>query len=313
MSERIFGSVLELIGRTPLVRLPHLNTTEADVLAKLEFMNPMSSVKDRIAFSMIEAAERDGWLKPGVEIIEPTSGNTGIGLAFVCAAKGYRLTLTMPESMSMERRIILRALGAELMLTPAAGGVPGAIAAAEKLLAERPGAFMPQQFDNPANPEIHRLTTAEEIWKDTDGAVDVLVAGVGTGGTFSGIASVLKSRRPGFLAIAVEPTHSPVLSGGNPGPHKIQGIGAGFIPGVLDTELIDEIVQVSNEEAMAMARRASAEEGLFVGISSGAALFATLAVASRPEMAGKRIVTVLPSAGDRYLSSDLFADLRDKD
>ena len=313
MSERIFGSVLELIGRTPLVRLPHLNTTEADVLAKLEFMNPMSSVKDRIAFSMIEAAERDGWLKPGVEIIEPTSGNTGIGLAFVCAAKGYRLTLTMPESMSMERRIILRALGAELVLTPAAGGVPGAIAAAEKLLAERPGAFMPQQFDNPANPEIHRLTTAEEIWKDTDGAVDVLVAGVGTGGTFSGIASVLKSRRPGFLAIAVEPTHSPVLSGGNPGPHKIQGIGAGFIPGVLDTELIDEIVQVSNEEAMAMARRASAEEGLFVGISSGAALFATLAVASRPEMAGKRIVTVLPSAGDRYLSSDLFADLRDKD
>ncbi len=313
MSERIFGSVLELIGRTPLVRLPYLNTTEADVLAKLEFMNPMSSVKDRIAFSMIEAAERDGWLKPGVEIIEPTSGNTGIGLAFVCAAKGYRLTLTMPESMSMERRIILRALGAELVLTPAAGGVPGAIAAAEKLLAERPGAFMPQQFDNPANPEIHRLTTAEEIWRDTDGAVDVLVAGVGTGGTFSGIASVLKSRRPGFLAIAVEPTHSPVLSGGNPGPHKIQGIGAGFIPGVLDTELIDEIVQVSNEEAMAMARRASAEEGLFVGISSGAALFATLAVASRPEMAGKRIVTVLPSAGDRYLSSDLFADLRDKD
>jgi len=313
VSERIFGSVLDLIGRTPLVRLPYLNTTEADVLAKLEFFNPMSSVKDRIALSMIEAAERDGCLKPGVEIIEPTSGNTGIGLAFICAAKGYRLTLTMPESMSMERRIILRALGAELVLTPAAGGVPGAIAVAEKLLAERPGAFMPQQFDNPANPEIHRLTTAEEIWKDTDGAVDVLVAGVGTGGTFSGIASVLKSRRPGFRAIAVEPTHSPVLSGGDPGPHKIQGIGAGFVPGVLDTELIDEIVQVSNEEAMAMARRASAEEGLFVGISSGAALFATLAVAARPEMAGKRIVTVLPSAGDRYLSSDLFADLRDED
>ena len=311
MSPRIHDSVLSLVGGTPLVRLPRLNHTPADVLAKLEFFNPLSSVKDRIALAMIEAAERDGSLRPGGEVIEPTSGNTGIGLAFVCAAKGYRLTLTMPDSMTLERRVVLRALGAELVLTPAAEGMTGALRRASPLQADRPGSFMPQQFANPANPAIHMSTTAEEIWNDTGGEVDVLVCGVGTGGTLTGVASVLKERRPGFRVVAVEPSHSPVLSGGDPGPHKIQGIGAGFVPEVLDVSLIDEIVQVGNDEAMAMARRAAREEGLFVGISSGAALLAALAVADRPAMAGKRIVTILASAGDRYISSDLFADIRD--
>ena len=311
MSPRIHDSVLSLVGGTPLVRLPRLNHTPADVLAKLEFFNPLSSVKDRIALAMIEAAERGGSLRPGGEVIEPTSGNTGIGLAFVCAAKGYRLTLTMPDSMTLERRVVLRALGAELVLTPAAEGMTGALRRASQLQADRPGSFMPQQFANPANPAIHMSTTAEEIWNDTGGEVDVLVCGVGTGGTLTGVASVLKERRPGFRVVAVEPSHSPVLSGGDPGPHKIQGIGAGFVPEVLDVSLIDEIVQVGNDEAMAMARRAAREEGLFVGISSGAALLAALAVADRPAMAGKRIVTILASAGDRYISSDLFADIRD--
>ncbi len=309
MTNGIRDSVLDLVGDTPLVRLPRLNTTAADLVAKLEYFNPMASVKDRIGKSMIEAAERDGLLAPGGEVIEPTSGNTGIGLAFVCAAKGYRLTLTMPESMSRERRAIMRALGAELVLTPAAAGMKGAIARARELLAERPGAFMPQQFDNPANPEVHRRTTAEEIWRDTGGEVDVLISGVGTGGTLTGVASVLKARRPGFRAVAVEPADSPVLSGGTPGPHKIQGIGAGFVPSILDTALIDEVIRVTNDEAMAMARRAAREEGLFVGISSGAALHAALAVAARPESAGKRLVVVIPSFGERYLTSDLYRDL----
>ncbi len=309
MSGKIHDSILDTVGGTPLVRLPRLNSTQADLVAKLECANPMSSVKDRIGLAMIEAAERDGRLVPGAEVIEPTSGNTGIALAFVCAAKGYKLTLTMPDSMSLERRTVLRALGAELVLTPAAEGMSGAIRRAGELLAERPGAFMPQQFENPANPEIHRSTTAEEIWRDTGGEVDALVAGVGTGGTLTGVASVLKERRPGFKAIAVEPVHSPVLSGGDPGPHKIQGIGAGFVPGVLETDLIDEIIQVANDEAMAMARRAASEEGLFVGISSGAALFAALAYAERPENENKRIVVVIPSFGERYLSTDLYKDL----
>jgi cysteine synthase A len=309
MSTNINDSVLDLVGGTPLVRLPRLNDTGADVVAKLEYANPMASVKDRIALAMVEAAEADGRLEPGVEIIKPTSGNTGVGLAFVCAAKGYKLTLTMPDSMSMERRVILRALGAELVLTPAAKGMPGAVARASELAAERPGSFMPQQFENPANPATHRLNTAEEIWRDTGGEVDALVAGVGTGGTLTGVASVLKERRPGFKAIAVEPADSPVLSGGSPGPHKIQGVGAGFVPGVLDTGLIDEITQVTNDEAMTMARRAARDEGLFVGISSGAALFAALAYARRPETAGQRIVVIIPSFGERYLSTDLYKDL----
>lgn len=309
MSANIHDSVLDLVGGTPLVRLPRLNDTGADLVAKLEFQNPMASVKDRIGLAMIEAAERDGQLTSGMEVIEPTSGNTGVGLAFVCAAKGYKCTLTMPESMSMERRVILRALGAELVLTPAAGGMKGAIAKAAELHAERPGSFVPQQFENPANPEMHRRTTAEEIWRDTGGEVDALVAGVGTGGTITGVASVLKERRPGFRAVAVEPDDSPVLSGGEPGPHKIQGIGAGFVPGVLDTGLIDEVVRVTNAQAMDTARRAAREEGLFVGISSGAALFAALQYARRRENDGKRIVVIIPSFGERYLSSDLYKDL----
>lgn len=309
--ERIHDNILSLIGNTPLVRLARLNDTAADVVAKLEHFNPMSSVKDRIGLAMIEAAEREGRLGPGAEIVEPTSGNTGIALAFVCAVRGYRLTLTMPESMSRERRAILRALGCELILTPAAGGMPGAVARAREIVAERPGAFMPQQFDNPANPEVHRRTTAEEIWRDTGGRVDVLVSGVGTGGTLTGVGSVIKERNPAFRCVAVEPMDSPVLSGGKPGPHKIQGIGAGFLPSVLDVSLIDEIVRVTNDEAMAMARRAAREEGLFVGISSGAALHAALLVARRPEMKGKRIVAVLPSFGERYLTSDLFREFMD--
>ena len=306
---RIFDDITQTIGNTPLVRIRRMIKSDATVLAKLEFFNPLSSVKDRIGLAMIEAAEQSGRLAPGGEIIEPTSGNTGIALAFVCAARGYRLTLTMPASMSIERRKVLRALGAEIVLTPAEKGMTGAIERARELLAERPGSLMPQQFENPANPDIHRRTTAEEIWRDTDGNVDYLISGVGTGGTITGVSEVIKSRRPSFKAIAVEPTASPVLSGGKPAPHKIQGIGAGFVPAILNTGIIDEIVQVSNEDAMAYARRAAVEEGLFVGISSGAALWAAEQIAKRPEAAGKTIVAIIPSAGERYLSTALFADI----
>ncbi len=299
-------SILATIGGTPLVRLPRLDDTDAEILAKLESRNPLGSVKDRIALAMIEAAEADGRLRDGVTVVEATSGNTGIGLAFVCAAKGYPLVLTMPDSMSRERRAILRALGAELVLTPAADGMRGAIDRAVEIAAERQPSFIPGQFDNPANPEIHRRTTAEEIWRDTQGQVDVLVSGVGTGGTLTGVGSVLKRRLPECRIIAVEPAASPVLSGGAPGPHRIQGIGAGFVPGVLDTSLIDEVIAVADEDALETARRAAREEGLFVGISSGAALWAALQVARRPQYAGKRIVTILPSHGERYLTTDLF-------
>ena len=306
---RIFDDITQTIGNTPLVRIRRMFKTDATVLAKLEFFNPLSSVKDRIGLAMIDAAEKSGRLVPGGEIIEPTSGNTGIALAFVCAARGYRLTLTMPASMSIERRKVLRALGAEIVLTPPEKGMTGAIERARELLAERPGSLMPQQFENPANPEIHRQTTAEEIWRDTDGEVDYLISGVGTGGTITGVSEVIKSRRPSFKAIAVEPTASPVLSGGKPAPHKIQGIGAGFVPAILNTGIIDEVVQVTNEDAMAYARRAAVEEGLFVGISSGAALWAAEQIARRPEAAGKTIVAIIPSAGERYLSTALFADI----
>jgi len=306
---QIFDDITQTIGNTPLVRVRRLIKSDATVLAKLEFFNPLSSVKDRIGLAMIEAAEKSGKLTPGGEIIEPTSGNTGIALAFVCAARGYRLTLTMPASMSIERRKVLRALGAEIVLTPAEKGMTGAIERARELLAERPGSIMPQQFENPANPDVHRRTTAEEIWRDTDGKVDYLISGVGTGGTITGVSEVIKARRPSFKAIAVEPTASPVLSGGKPGPHKIQGIGAGFVPAILNTGIIDEVIQVSNEDAMAYARRAAQEEGLFVGISSGAALWAAEQVAKRPEAAGKTIVVIIPSAGERYLSTALFADI----
>jgi len=308
---RIHASILETVGGTPLVRLVRLNPTRCDLVLKLEYFNPMASVKDRIALAMVEAAERDGRLAPGTEIIEPTSGNTGIGLAFVAAAKGYRLTLTMPASMSRERRAILRALGAELVLTPAEQGMKGAIAAAESLLAARPGAFMPQQFANPANPEVHERTTAEEIWRDTGAEVDGIVAGVGTGGTVTGVSRRLKQLNPALRTFAVEPAASPVLSGGAPGPHKIQGIGAGFVPAVLDRSLIDEVVTVTDDEALATARAAAKQEGLFVGISSGAALAAALRVGARPELAGKRLVVIIPSFGERYLSSALYADLMD--
>ena len=306
---RIFDDITQTVGNTPLVRIRRLIQSDATVLAKLEFFNPLSSVKDRIGVALIEAAEKNGLLQPGGEIIEPTSGNTGIALAFVCAARGYRLTLTMPASMSIERRKVLRALGAEIVLTPAEKGMTGAIERARELLAERPGSYMPQQFENPANPDIHRRTTAEEIWRDTDGQVDYLISGVGTGGTLTGVSEVIKSRRPSFKAIAVEPAASPVLSGGKPAPHKIQGIGAGFVPAILNTGIIDEIVQVTNEDAMAYARRAAVEEGLFVGISSGAALWAAEQIAKRPEAAGKTIVAIIPSAGERYLSTALFADI----
>ena len=304
---RIYDNITQLVGNTPLVRLGKLNPTDATVLAKLEYFNPASSVKDRIGLAMIEAAEDAGLITPGVTtIVEPTSGNTGIGLAFVAAAKGYKIILTMPETMSMERRKLLTGFGAELVLTPGTEGMSGAIRQAEAIVAELPNGFMPQQFKNPANPEVHRRTTAEELWNDTDGAIDILVAGVGTGGTLTGVASVLKERKPSFKTVAIEPVASPVLSGGKPGPHKIQGIGAGFVPDVLDTSLIDEVMQVTNETAFEWARKLAREEGLMVGISSGAAAWVALQVAARPENAGKTIVFIVPGNGERYLSTPLF-------
>jgi len=308
---RIYEDITKTIGNTPLVRINRMTKDSvAEVLAKLESFNPLSSVKDRIGVSMIEAAERDGLLKKNTVIIEPTSGNTGIALAFVCAAKGYRLILTMPETMSMERRALLRMLGAELVLTPGPEGMAGAIWKAEELVRQTPNSWMPQQFKNPANPEVHRRTTAEEIWGDTDGKVDIFVGGVGTGGTVTGVAEVIKPRKPGFKAIAVEPKASPVLSGGKPGPHKIQGIGAGFVPDVLNMKIIDEIIQVSNEDAIATAQRLAREEGILCGISSGAALWAALEVSRRSENKGKLIVVVLPDTGERYLSTPLAAEPR---
>jgi cysteine synthase len=309
---RIADDVTQLIGNTPLVRVNRITDgAVAQVVAKLEFFNPAHSVKDRIGVSMIDAAQQAGLIGPATVVVEPTSGNTGIALAMVCAARGIPIVLTMPETMSVERRILLRAYGADLILTPGPDGMAGAIAKAEELVASDPKYFMPQQFDNPANPEIHRRTTAEEIWRDTDGAVDIVVAGVGTGGTITGVGQVLKERKPQVQMIAVEPAASPVLSGGVKGPHPIQGIGAGFVPKVLDTGIYDEVVQVANDDAMVTARRAAVEEGLLVGISSGAALWAANQVASRPENAGKLVVVIIPSFGERYLSTPLFAGLAD--
>ena len=306
---KIHNSILETVFNTPLVRLNRVaEGCVADVLVKMESHNPLGSVKDRIGLAMVEAAERDGHLKPGSIIIEPTSGNTGIALAFVAAAKGYRLILTMPESMSIERRMLLKALGAEMVLTPAERGMPGAIAKAEELLAETPNSFTPQQFNNPANPEIHRTTTAEEIWRDTDGKVDMIVAGVGTGGTLTGVGELLKQRNPNFKVIAVEPEKSPVISGGKPGPHKIQGIGAGFIPGVLRTDIIDEVIKVKEEDAGATARAVARKEGILCGISAGGNMWAALQVAKRPENKGKVIVTIGCDTGERYLSTWLWQD-----
>jgi len=300
----------ELIGNTPLVRLNRVTKdVGAEVVAKLESFNPIGNVKDRIGVSMILDAEARGLVNKDTAIIEPTSGNTGIALAFVCAARGYRLILTMPDTMSVERRQLLAIFGAELVLTPGAEGMKGAIRKAEELAAEYPNSFVPQQFQNPANPEVHRLTTAEEIWRDTDGQVDILVSGVGTGGTITGVAEVIKPRRPEFKAIAVEPVDSPVLSGGKPGPHKIQGIGAGFVPDILRAELIDEVIGVANEDAGDMARRLAREEGILAGVSSGAAVWAALEVARRPENKGKLIVVILPDTGERYLSTWLFQDV----
>jgi cysteine synthase A len=308
----IAASVTDLIGNTPLVRINRLAAgCVAEVVAKLEFQNPAHSVKDRIGLSMIEAAEKAGRIKPDTIVLEPTSGNTGIGLAMVCAARGYKCTLVMPDTMSKERRMLLRAYGAELVLTPGAERMPGAIRKAEEMAAADPRYFIPQQFQNPANPEIHRLTTAEEIWRDTDGKADVLVSGIGTGGTITGVGEVIKARKPSFRCVAVEPDASPVLSGGQAGPHPIQGIGAGFIPEILNTKIYDEIVRVKNDDAMETARRMAREEGLLVGISSGAAVWAALEVAKRQESAGKLVVVIIPSFGERYLSTPLFANLAD--
>jgi cysteine synthase A len=309
---RVYDNIVATVGATPLVRLQKLAAAEgakAEIIGKCEFFNPLGSVKDRLGMAMIEAAEKDGKIKPGTTLIEPTSGNTGISLAFVAAAKGYRLILTMPDSMSVERRKMLLLLGAELELTPAEKGMKGAIAKAEELVEVTEGAIMLQQFENPANPEIHRLTTAEEIWNDTGGEVDVIISGIGTGGTITGVGEVLKARNPDLKMIAVEPEDSPILSGGKPGPHKIQGIGAGFIPDILNREIIDEVITIANETAFELARLVARTDGVPVGISSGAALAAALEVGARPEMAGKRIVVILPSFAERYLTTALFDDL----
>ena len=309
---RIYNNVTELVGNTPLVRLNRIvGDSAATVVAKLEYQNPAHSVKDRIGLSMIEAAERDGLIGPETLIVEPTSGTTGIALAMVCAQRGYKLVLTMPETASRERRKLLRAYGADLILTPGAEGMSGAIARANQIAAANPNAFIPQQFENPANPEVHRRTTAEEIWRDTGGQVDIVVAGIGTGGTITGVGEVLKERKPSVQIIAVEPAASAVLSGGEKGPHPIQGIGAGFVPKVLNTAIYDEIITVEGDDAMDTARRMAREEGLLVGISSGAATWAALQVAKRPESAGKMIVVIIPSFGERYLSTALYADLED--
>ena len=311
---RLYDSIVATVGNTPLVKINRLIEPEAIVYAKLEYLNPLASVKDRIGKAMIEAAERDGKIGKDTIIIEPTSGNTGISLAFVCAAKGYKLILTMPESMSVERRALLRALGADLVLTPAAEGMPGAIRASEKLASETANSFVPQQFKNPANPEVHRKTTAEEIWEDTDGQVDILVSGIGTGGTITGVGEVLKGRKPSFKSYAVEPTDSPVLtqtrSGDaiKPGPHKLQGIGAGFVPEVLNMDVIEDVIRIKNDEAFSWSRRAAKSEGLLCGISSGAALCAASQIAAMPDNKGKFIVVILPSSGERYLSTPLFQD-----
>jgi cysteine synthase len=307
---KIASSVTDLVGNTPLVRINRLTeSAKAEVAAKLEFYSPAHSVKDRIGVSMIEAAEKAGKIKPETIVLEPTSGNTGIALAMVCAARGYRCAITMPETMSRERRMLLRAYGAELILTPGSEGMAGAIRKAEELAASDPRYFIPQQFQNPANPDVHRRTTAEEIWRDTDGTVDYFVAGVGTGGTITGVGEVLKAHKPAVRVVAVEPDASPVLSGGAKGPHTLQGLGAGFIPDVLNTKIYDEVIRVTGDDAFATARRAAREEGLLVGISSGAALWAALQVARRPEAAGKLIVVILPDTGERYLSTPLFAEL----